>query len=76
MNRMIKKKPRQRNDNGEEEIKQEPSEMTQDHTVIGEQGDELLYISKRQLQEQIERSQLLSTLLYQSEISLSGEEQN
>ena len=47
MNRMIKKKPRQRNDNGEEEIKQEPSEMTQDHTVIGEQGDELLYISKR-----------------------------
>ena len=44
MNRMIKKKPRQQENNGEEEIKQEPGE---DHTVIGEQGDELLYISKR-----------------------------
>ena len=71
MNRMIKKKPRQPEQDGEEEIKQEPGE---DHTVIGEQGDELLYISKRQLKEQIERSQLLSTLLYQSEISLSGDE--
>ena len=76
MNRMIKKKPRQSNQEGEEETKQEPGEATQDHTVIGEQGDELLYISKRQLKEQIDRSQLLSTLLYQSEISLSGDEQN
>ena len=56
MNRMIKKKPRQSEQDGEEEIKQEPGETIQDHTVIGEQGDELLYISKRQLKEQIERS--------------------
>lgn len=45
-----------------------------DHTVVGEDNDELLYISKRQLEEQLERCQLLSTLLYQSETNLSGEE--
>jgi len=64
MNRMIKKKPR----NGQ-------ARHEGDHAVIAEQGDELLYISKRQLSEQIARCQLLSTLLYQSEISLTGEEQ-
>lgn len=41
MTRMIKKKSR---------AEGEPKE---DHTVVGEQGDELLYISKRQLKEQI-----------------------
>lgn len=46
MNRMIKKKPRQQQE-GTEEIKRERSEERLDHTVIGEQGDELLYISKR-----------------------------
>ena len=67
MNRMIKKKPRQ------EAVQEE--EQQNDHAIVGEQEDELLYISKRQLNEQIQRSQLLSTLLYQSEISLNGEEQ-
>ena len=63
MNRMIKRKPRGQsdvqvlaqeaeaeavgNDNGEEEFKVESG----DHTVVGEQGDELLYISKRHLKE-------------------------
>ena len=62
MNRMIKRKPRGQgnaqvlaqeaesdavaNDN-EEELKVELDE----HTVVGEQGDELLYISKRHLKE-------------------------
>ena len=60
MNRMIKRKPRAQgtttvlaqtvaNENDEEEVKVELG----DHTVVGEQGDELLYISKRQLKEQI-----------------------
>ena len=62
MNRMIKRKPRAQgtttvlaqtvaneNENDEEEVKVESG----DHTVVGEQGDELLYISKRQLKEQI-----------------------
>ncbi len=69
MNRMIKKKPRNAATD-----QNRPEE--DHHTVIGEQGDELLYISQRQLAEQIQRSQLLSTLLYQSDVSLSGEEQN
>ena len=63
MNRMIKRKPRGQgdvqvlaqeaeaeaiaNDNEEEELKVESG----DHTVVGEQGDELLYISKRHLKE-------------------------
>ena len=69
MSKMIKKKPRPAASGEVEEIRL-------DHTVVGEEGEELLYISKRQLKEQIKRSQLLSTLLYQSEISLSGEEQD
>ncbi len=69
MNRMIKKKPRSA------AIDQNRLEADH-HTVVGEQGDELLYISQRQLAEQIQRSQLLSTLLYQSDVSLSGDEQN
>ena len=61
MNRMIKRKPRGQGNaqvlaqeaeaeevaNGEEELKVESG----DHTVVGEQGDELLYISKRHLKE-------------------------
>ena len=61
MNRMIKRKPRGQSNaqvlaqeaeaeevaNGEEELKVESG----DHTVVGEQGDELLYISKRHLKE-------------------------
>ena len=62
MNRMIKKKPRNEEGQNFEESKQDADH----HTVVGESesGDELLYISKRQLTEQIQRSQLLSTLLY------------
>ena len=45
MNRMIKKKPR----NGQVQSTSEEVHLEVDHTVIGEEGDELLYISKRQL---------------------------
>lgn len=68
MNRMIKKKPRN--------VQTQNVAHECDHAVVAEQGDELLYISKRQLKEQIQRCQLLSTLLYQSEVSLTGEEQS
>lgn len=45
MNRMIKKKPKKQLDGSTEEVKQ--SEERLDHTIIGEQDEELLYISKR-----------------------------
>ena len=53
MNRMIKKKPRGQLSNSQdaahEESKEEEetSKLEVDHTVVGESGDELLYISKR-----------------------------
>ena len=46
MNRMIKKKPRTQAPQADE-----AKEEVDTHTVIAEQGDELLYISKRQLKE-------------------------
>jgi len=50
MTKMIKTKPRSLSNNATEE---EVQLQSNDHTVVGEQGDELLYISKHQLQEQI-----------------------
>lgn len=46
-----------------------------DDCFIGETEGETLYISKRRLKEQLERSELLSSLLYQSAANLSPEEQ-
>ena len=59
MNRMIRKKPRGQVSNAQdaaialEESKNEEKKLEADHTVVGETNDALLYISKRQLKEQI-----------------------
>ena len=52
MNRLVKKKPRSQNPAAvQQSAAEEEEQKAGDHTVLAEQGDELLYISKRQLQE-------------------------
>lgn len=65
MTRMIKKKGKK--NEGQEEV-------TEDDIRICEQDGETLYISRSALRESIERSQLLSALLYQAEVSLDETE--
>ena len=43
-----------------------------DHTILGTQGNQIMYISKKDLNQQLERSHILSSLLYQSEVSLNA----
>ena len=35
-----------------------------DHTILGTQGKQIMYISKKDLNQQLERSHILSSLLY------------
>jgi len=67
MTRMIKKKGKK--NEGQEDV--DPN----DDIRICEQDGETLYISRSALSEAIDRSQLLSALLYQSEVSLDETEQ-
>ncbi len=67
MTRMIKKKGKK--NEGQEDVDPE------DDIQICEQDGETLYISRSALSEAIERSQLLSALLYQAEVSLDETEQ-
>lgn len=77
--RFVKKVPKRRQQNPNEpgESLESSKDLIDpnDDILIGEENGEHVYVSKKALTEQIRNSQVLSTLLYESEKHLSADEQ-